>query len=211
MVLQVIGAGFGRTGTESMKKALEILGFDPCYHMYEVAKSDARVADWCRIAAGETPDWDAVFDGYWATVDWPGACYWRELVAAYPDAKVILSTRSAEIWYASMEKTIRPRMIGPVPQPNLSQIIVRDVVFGGKTDRASMIAAFEAHEDAVRNTVPAERLLVYELGSGWAPLCAFLGVDAPAIPYPSGNAPADFANRVAEFDRLAFRSGSNGG
>lgn len=207
MTLQVIGVGFGRTGTESLKRALEQLGHGPCYHMYEVAKSRERVDTWCRIAAGAAPDWDAVFDGFAATVDWPGAAYWRALVKAYPDAKVILGVRSAESWFASMEKTILPRMIGPVPQPNLSQIIVRDVVFGGRTDRDTLIDTYNAHIDAVQAAVPADRLLTYELGSGWGPLCAFLGVPVPDTPYPSGNDQDDFAARVGEFDRADFRSG----
>jgi Sulfotransferase domain len=93
MALRVIGAGFGRTGTHSLKLALEQLGFAPCHHMYEVRAHPEQLAFWQAAARGELPDWDEVFAGFAAQVDWPGARFWRELAEHFPHAKVILSVR----------------------------------------------------------------------------------------------------------------------
>jgi hypothetical protein len=106
MALEVIGAGFGRTGTMSMKSALEIIGFGPCHHMMEVTSNDAQRDIWRAIAAGETPDWEQAFAGYRSTVDWPGAYFWRELAARYPAAKIILTVRDPESWFESATNTI---------------------------------------------------------------------------------------------------------
>ena len=106
MALSVIGAGFGRTGTESMKLALEALGLGPCHHMKEGLPNPEQISLWRAVARGEPADWDQIFEGYRSAVDWPAAHYWRELAAHYPDAKVVLTVRSPESWYASMENTI---------------------------------------------------------------------------------------------------------
>lgn len=105
-MLNVIGAGFGRTGTTSLKVALEHLGFGPCFHMYELLAKPELMDDWIRLADGETVPWDQVFAGYSSTVDWPGTSYWRELVDAHPEAKVILTDRDADRWYESTYNTI---------------------------------------------------------------------------------------------------------
>ena len=110
MSLGVIGVGFGRTGTLSLKLALERLGFAPCEHITNLFDASARVDRWLeavrRKAAGTPIDWSLLFDGYWATVDWPGAYFWRELVVAMPDVPVVLTVRDPDRWYASAAGTI---------------------------------------------------------------------------------------------------------
>jgi len=197
MGLSIIGAGFGRTGTESLKKALEILGFGPCYHMFEVLPHADRVAIWRAAARGDTPDWDQVFAEYNATVDWPGAYFWRELSAHYPKAKIILSVRDAELWYDSMDKTILPILRDSDNADSMGVRLIAEGVFGGKIeDRDHMISVYNRNISEVQAQFGKDRLLTYELGSGWAPLCAFLGCPIPDRPYPRSNATDEFQGNV---------------
>jgi hypothetical protein len=213
MSLQVIGTGFGRTGTLSLKLALEELGFGPCYHMIETRKHLAHDAMWLALATGQSDDWRAILRGYRSSVDWPAILVWRELIAANPDAKVILTIRDPESWYESASKTIFQRMsehedaqkegraaADPMRQEHMQMVnaVVLHGAFGGDLSRVRAIQVFEAHNEEVRRTVPPERLLVYEAGQGWAPLCAFLGVPEPGIPYPKVNSTADFAMRFPD-------------
>ena len=201
MALQVIGAGFGRTGTESMKLALEMLGFGPCYHMYEVLPHIDRVDTWRAIADGAEADWDAIFDGYSATVDWPGAYYWRELAAHYPDAKILLTVRSPDSWYASMDKTILQVLRNPTEPDSIGQRLIRRNVFGGEVhDREHILAAYARNTAEVQAAFGPERLLTYTLGDGWGPLCAFLGCPVPDAPYPRSNAPGSFHTRLSAIE-----------
>lgn len=201
MGLKVIGAGFGRTGTESMKQALEMIGMGPCYHMYEVLPHKDRVTLWRGVAAGNTPDWDAVFDGFHSTVDWPAAAYWRDLVAHFPDAKVLLTVRDPDSWYASMEKTILKIVRSSVDEETLGIRLIRDLVFEGNVeDRDHVISIYERNIADVQAHVPSDRLLTYELASGWGPLCAFLDCDVPEEPYPSGNEETEFHVRLKTYE-----------
>lgn len=187
MGLKLIGAGLGRTGTLSLKVALEHLGFGPCYHAMEVGATARRSLPlWIDAIQGK-PDWDAIFDGYAATVDFPGCCFWRELLAHATDAKVILSVRDADDWFESVHQTIfSPTSGTPVFGESgqaLSRFLRRD--FGDRVgDRAFMTDYFRRWNQAVIDTVPAERLLVISSEAGWAPLCEFLGVAIPEVPYP---------------------------
>jgi hypothetical protein len=188
MVLRVIGAGFGRTGTDSMREALNILGFGPCHHMYEVNASEQQKRLWRAFVQGTPIPWEELFAGYGSCVDWPSAHYWRELAEFYPQAKVVLTYRTAESWWQSMEKTILLGMQTSTEPESLGIALVRDKVFGGRlADRAHAIAVYEENVRAVRATVPPDRLLVHTLGDGWEPLCAHLGVPVPVQPYPSRN------------------------
>lgn len=194
MPLEIIGTGFGRTGTESMRVALNLLSVGPCDHMTVLSADPERKARWLEMARGAAPDWEALYKGFRATVDWPGAYYWRELAAAYPQAKLILNWRPAEEWWASFEQTIlvalqqRRHM-----QNSLSACIVGEKVFGGRPeDRVHAIAVYEAHVAAVKAEVPAERLLVHRARDGWEPLCAHLGLPVPDLPYPRRNSTAAF-------------------
>lgn len=198
MALSVIGAGFGRTGTESMKLALEALGFGPCHHMSEVISNPVQLALWRRAGDGHLPDWNEAYAGYKSAVDWPTAYFWRELSEFYPDAKILLTVRDSGSWYDSFSKTILP-LIGPGNSPDsLGVKLLNKVVLGGRPDdRENCIAIYERNTAEVKAAFPPDRLLVYELGSGWQPLCDFLGVPVPAVPYPSVNSAAHFNDRMA--------------
>lgn len=196
MALKIIGAGFGRTGTESMKRALEMLGQGPCYHMYEVLPDPARIAVWRDLSMGVgTPDWDAIFDGYAACVDWPAVLHWRALADHYPDAKIILTHRSAESWYDSMDRTIL-QLLRPDPQAGGTLSV--QAQFGGDFSRDTLIRTYNAHVAEVQARFGPDRLLTYELGSGWGALCSFLGCDVPEHPYPRGNATEAFHQTNAD-------------
>ena len=209
VTLKVIGAGFGRTGTLSLKLALEELGLGPCYHMVETIAHPEHDAMWLAHARGETHDWRPVLAGYASTVDWPGLMIWKELAAANPDAKVILTVRDPEDWYASAAATIFARMlefeslradpdaVDPIRRGHMEMVnaIVVEKTFGGSLDREHAIAVFNAHNDEVRRSVPPGRLLVCKSEEGWYPLCAFLGVPVAATPYPKVNTTDDFVAR----------------
>ncbi|WP_108660000.1 sulfotransferase family protein [Acuticoccus kandeliae] len=204
MPLDIVGAGFGRTGTNSLKLALEALGFGPCHHMLEVRAHPEQQAHWCAIAAGAAPDWDAVFAGYRAEVDWPGARFWRELADHYPDAKVILTVRDPDAWFDSVQATIYPFMEDPSrhEDPMLRAraemahaLIVRQIFDGRLDDRAHAIGVFQAHIAEVQRTIAADRLLTYDIRSGWEPLCDFLDVPVPPGPMPHENTRSAFKAR----------------
>jgi sulfotransferase family protein len=200
MPLQVIGVGLGRTGTMSLKLALEQIGLGPCYHMAEVFLNPERVPLWIAAADGQ-PNWEAVFQGYASTMDYPACIYWRELTSAYPGAKVILSLRSADKWFESTQATIfsdaMDKRIRSSPLvPFFEKTVWRD--FGERIhDRDFMMAYFDRHTAAVKAAIPKQRLLVYEVSQGWEPLCEFLGVDAPATPFPRVNSREEMQQRMA--------------
>jgi hypothetical protein len=202
MTLKIIGSGLGRTGTLSLKAALEQLGFGPCHHMVEVFMHPDSVPHW--VAAGEgKADWEAIYGAYTSTVDYPGAAFWRELVAAYPDAKVVHSVRDPEKWFESTQATIfspdRPVDSPPGPMQDFFRVLFR--TFGDKMhDRTYMVDYFKRHTAEVVATVPKKQLLVYEAAQGWEPLCGFLGVAVPATPFPSVNSREDFNARRARAD-----------
>jgi hypothetical protein len=188
MTLKVIGAGFGRTGTDSMREALDILGLGPCHHMYEVNAHEEQKRMWRAFVQGAPLGWEQLFAGYGSCQDWPSAHYWRELVEFYPNAKVVLTYRTAESWWQSFAKTIVPSIEMSLEEESLGVALIRDKVFGGRPgDRAHAIAIYEANVRAVKATVAPERLLVHNLGDGWEPLCAHLRVPVPVQPYPSRN------------------------
>lgn len=201
MSLKVIGAGFGRTGTLSLKMALEQLGFGPCYHMVEVFKHPTHIPLWRKAHAGDATDWPALFEGYQATVDWPSCNLWAEQLAAFPEAKIILSRRDPAAWYRSIMSTIYPSSAAAAASDDPGQRafgafameVIWDRVFQGRLDdEAHVCATFEAHNAAVIAAAPKDRLLVFEASEGWGPLCDFLGVPVPETPYPRSNSTEDF-------------------
>ncbi len=212
MALKLIGAGFGRTGTASLKGALEDLGLNKCYHMQEVFRNPAHAPIWQAAAEGKPVDWDALLKGYRATVDWPGCTFYQELLEHYPDAKVLLNVRDPEAWYKSMIDTIyhvsRPagfsKSLVPLFIPRLRRFIsMNRAIIWQKTfdrsrfeDKAYALKIFNDHILEVKRVVPAEKLLVYEVKEGWEPLCAFLKVPVPDKPFPLLNDSAAF-NRQA--------------
>ncbi|WP_117210941.1 sulfotransferase family protein [Allorhizocola rhizosphaerae] len=210
--MKVIGVGVGRTGTLSLKAALERLGFGPCFHGRHVLDHPDRLPIWQSAARGEPVDWARLFHGYRSTVDWPGAAFWRPLAAAFPQAKLILTVRDPDAWYESVSKTIY-RMFGSdgeqaveqarriVPGLDVFTSFHRQMIWHGFfegrfADRAFAIDAYERHNAAVFNEAPSDRLLVMSPGAGWKPLCEFLEVPEPDEPYPHLNDPAKFWARV---------------
>jgi hypothetical protein len=170
MPLKVIGAGFGRTGTLSLKLALEQLGFGPCYHMIEVFKN-AEAPQWWIDAADGHPDWEKIFEGYSSTVDWPNATFYAELAEAYPEAKVILTERDPEEWFASTQATIFSPKLPRDPESvhfRMIQKVIGRLFDGRFDDHDKLIEVFKAHNARVREVIPPERLLVYQVSEGWA-------------------------------------------
>ncbi len=213
--IKVIGAGLPRTGTLTQKLALEQLGFSPCYHWVNVLADLNQVDVWNRALDGEAV-WDEVFAGQAATVDWPGGYFWRELMEAYPDAKVLLSVRDGEKWERSFRETIvglshgeaLMRLLasarGKVDPQWARYLELVDRMFWGPqgsfsegwAEPAQLIEQMERHNEEVKRGVPADRLLVWEVGEGWEPLCEFLGVPVPDGPLPHENDRDTFLERV---------------
>jgi sulfotransferase family protein len=217
--VKVIGAGFGRTGTASLKAALETLGFDPCYHMIEVFKHPGHAGFWQAAWREEPVDWDGLLGAYEATVDWPACTFYAELMNRYPDAKVLLSVRDPERWYQSTRNTIYQlgRVSSGSPLSRLSfalffllafgtfkagqgsmteEIVWRGTFDGKFEDKHHAIEVFNRHNEEVRRRVPKDRLLVYEVKEGWGPLCEFLGVEEPDKPFPHLNDAAEMRRRI---------------
>jgi hypothetical protein len=204
--MKVIGAGFGRCGTMSLKEALEQLGFGPCMHMIDVIREpqSARCDLWQQAADGDSVDWEELFAGWESTVDWPGCSFYRELMEVFPDAPVLLTVRDPDAWYDSAIKSIFAATLagrkgeltggtqGPPPPEAMRMmgtlIWGENGTFKGRFgDRAYAIDVFQRHNEEVRASVPPDRLLVHEVKQGWEPLCEFLGVPAPETPFPRLN------------------------
>ena len=213
-MVKVIGAGNGRTGTLSMKLALEQLGFGPCYHMYELMSEPERLPHWQNAFAGEAVDWATLFDRYQSTMDYPGFYFYDQILGAYPEAKVILTVRPADEWYESAKRTIyraapsptqKLRILTRLPfSPQLRKALpvfkladyMWDVIFEGRfEDRAYATNRFEEMNQAVIDTVPSNQLLVFNVGDGWEQLCGFLNVAEPTEPFPK-------TNQRSQFDEL---------
>ena len=206
MSLKVIGAGMPRTGTTSLKFALEILLGGHCYHMTDVFKNPEHSLLWCAAARGEPINWDELFSGCTAAVDTPTCLFWPELMQIYPQALVLLSVRDAQAWFESCSQTIfharrvrertkararaqagSPRADGAGQLRPMMSEVFRRMPFRPDSGRDTTIQGYERHNSAVRAGVPANRLLVWEPGDGWAPLCAALNVPVPGIPFPRLN------------------------
>jgi hypothetical protein len=205
--MDVIGAGFGRTGTLSLKIALEQLGFGPCMHMVQLLDDPERAVLFRRAAEGDLASLDKALAGQRATVDWPGTYFWRELVARHPQAKVVLTVRDPQRWYDSAHGTIFQAATNAPPPADdavaagsaMIHTLVWQGTFGGRfADREHAVRAFTEHNEAVRRVVPADRLLEFEVSQGWAPLCDFLGVPVPDVPFPRANDSASFRARIAQ-------------
>lgn len=215
MPLEVIGAGLGRTGTMSLKAALETLGFGPCYHMIEVFENPEHIPFWEAATRGEDVDWERIFSGYRAAVDYPEASFYKVLMERYPDAKVVLSVRDPERWYESARNTIYraseaansplifviarfvPRLRGMKRAVNMNDDLIWKRGFDGRfEDREYAMDVFRRHNEEAKRHVPPEKLLVYEVKEGWGPLCDFLGVPVPDEPFPRLNDTAEFQRRI---------------
>lgn len=224
--VEIIGAGWGRTGTASLKKALEILGHNPTYHMFEIMQRPEHADFWIRVADGQPYDFDEVFvcDGgkvkYTATVDFPSAKYWKEQLDRYPNAKVILTSRDPEKWYKSAMETIFSTMngcptqpfgfkvlnffqLGPVKGEFITKVIARDTL-AHDWSKDGLIRRYKAAVDRVMKECPKEKLLVFDVAEGWEPLCKFLGKPIPKEPFPHVNDAAEMKVRLARFNMLGW-------
>jgi hypothetical protein len=208
-MLEVIGAGLGRTGTTSLKAALQRLGLGPCHTMLGLFQEPDQIPVWQRASRGEPVDWKKVYAGYRSTVDWPGARFWREIAAAFPQGKIILTVRDPRSWYASAKSSIYAAAMQPLPASgvdpifaslwHMSREVVWDGVFHGRfADEEYALRVFEEHNRSVRDEADPDRLLVFEVGQGWQPLCEFLGVPAPDEPFPHVNDRSTFGASIQE-------------
>ncbi len=204
MSLKVIGAGYGRTGTSSLKSSLEKLGVGPCHHMIEIITHPEQARFWEALARGESVNWDEVFEGYNSSLDWPSCKFYKELADHYPQAKVILTLRDPKAWYKSVSETIMPSMKGPIILPNGKRVgppgefverLIGEQTFGKDFSEDHMIDVYLRHNEEVKRTIPKDRLLVFQATDGWEPLCKFLGVPVPAEPYPKLNTTEDMQAR----------------
>lgn len=224
MALEIIGVGFGRTGTDSTREALNLLGF-PCYHMREVLrnpKNKSHLAFWCEVAdaeAGVQHDWSRVFASYRATVDNPAACVWRELLEACPEAKVLLTLHPGgpDAWYDSTVETIyAPERMWQArvlelftPFGRRFMPMARKLIWGRfyedtLEDRSAAIERYHRHCEDVRSAVAPDRLLVFQVSQGWQPLCDFLGVPVPDEDFPHTNDRATTKKTIAGIVRGAY-------
>ncbi len=215
--MRLIGAGLPRTGTLSQKVALEMLGLGPCYHMVNVLGDLDQAPKWMQALEGNA-DWEDIFGEHQSTVDWPGSYYTKELAEAYPDAKVLLSTRDGEKWAKSMYDTIWGLFWGDMLIRDLSAARERVdpkwaaycdmmrtmwresglVPTGADTTPEMMASAMEAYEEDIKRSLPADRLLVWSVADGWEPLCEFLELPVPDQPFPHLNDTDTFIDRIID-------------
>ena len=218
--LQVIGVGLHRTGSMSVKAALERLGFGPCYHGMEALRRSTDGDHWlAAYDAGGDFDWSLIFDGYRATLDWPTAYFWEQLATAYPDAKILLTDRDPESWWDShvtmfqrgaefgQQLTDEERQWAEesgFARMQAALGTIAPAIFDGRVfDKAHCLRVFTAHHERVRRTVPAERLLVYRVQEGWDPLCRFLDVNIPNEPFPRVNVGDNLVHNIRTAMHLA--------
>jgi hypothetical protein len=183
--MKLIGAGFGRSGTMSLKAALEQIGYGPCYHMKITMFRYLHMRFFMRAWEKRKVNWKKFYRGYNSVVDWPSCSFYKDLMAEFPDARVILNVRDPESWYDSMKETIYaivPRF--PFWFPRAIKRIHSEIIWSGDLkgvfeDREKCLEVYRQHIEDVKRTVPAERLFVYNVREGWKPLCEFLDVPVP--------------------------------
>ncbi|MGB5621996.1 MAG: sulfotransferase family protein [Gammaproteobacteria bacterium] len=203
MTIKVFGAGVGRTGTYSLKLAINQLGLGPCHHMEAVLHNmSVQVPMWSAAVDGR-PDWQAIYDGFESAVDWPTAGFFRELIEVYPSARFVLTLRDPERWAdsfgATIYKLIAERDQGPPEMQawlEMAAGVISKTGFPEGLDRDALVRGFEAHNEAVKATIPASQLLVYQVKQGWGPLCEFLDTPVPDEEFPRTNDRAEFWDRV---------------
>ncbi|KAL5364693.1 P-loop containing nucleoside triphosphate hydrolase protein [Aspergillus floccosus] len=212
--MKVLALGVGRTGTASLRIALERLGYLKCYHMMSASMEnppdclmwhDALCAKYDGVGEFGRKEWDQLLGECQAVCDWPACAFAKELIEAYPNAKVILTTRDVDSWHASVMKTVHWRVSDPEHRfvsnfswaagmyyPMLNKFF--ETFFRGDFPNKGKQVYLD-HVEEVRSLVPPERLLEYKISDGWGPLCEFLGEEVPDTPFPRGNDMADFFKR----------------
>ena len=203
MTLRVIGAGVGRTGTNSLQLALEHLLGGRCYHMLEVFPHPEDIDVWHQAALGRPPDWRVFLQDWVAAVDWPASAFWEGLAESFPDALILLSVRDAESWWASASNTILGAFERAPESPwrSMVEAMFRHTFTADIFNKEAAIAAFEGHNDYVRMHAPRARLLEWHPGDGWEPLCHALGLPVPELPFPHVNTTEDFQQRASSASR----------
>jgi hypothetical protein len=219
MSIKIIGAGLPRTGTNTLKNALETLGYSKTYHMKELLVNPDKLHHWLTLQSTGTTNWDELYEGYEATVDFPAYPWYKEHLKQYPDAKVIFTTRPFDKWYDSVHSTVWQAGPQTLPEklammskllfnPRLRKVIkcvklakkriFQDTLEGKFEDKAFAEQAFNNHLEDVKATVPADKLLIYDVRDGWPPLCKFLGVEEPKEPLPHLNKKENFKTMLVD-------------
>lgn len=211
MSMKILGAGLGRTGTYSLKLALELLDYGKCYHMFELLKQRSDITYWEQLENNEDVDYESLFEGYQSTVDYPSCCYIEQLIKVYPDAKVILTTRNFESWHSSALKTILTinptiiQMVGIIlKQPfskkarDLRRIgdYINKIIDRRMLNINEARVLYEEHNQRIKDLVPADNLLIYDVLEGWEPLCRFLNRDIPVVDFPHENRRSVFSSKI---------------
>ena len=214
--MKVFGAGFGRTGTMSLKFALEKLRIGPCYHMREVVSRPSHIKLWYDISRGEHPNWNRLFSGFNSAVDFPVCLFYKQLINKFPDAKFILTLRDFDTWYISTANTIYKvptilpdwfeRVVYPIRMFIVMQVnlIWVGLFKNNFSDRESTKLVYYEHIESVKKIIPADKLLIYNVIEGWEPLCEFLNVDVPDIPFPKVNDTAEMLRNFAIIKMLPY-------
>ena len=214
--MKVFGAGFGRTGTMSLKIALEKLGTGPCYHMREVITHPSHIKLWYDISRGEDPNWNRLFSGFNSAVDFPVCLFYEQLINKFPDAKFILTLRDFDTWYISTANTIYkvpsilPDWFKGVVYPIRIFIAMQvNLIWVGLfknnfSDRESTKLIYYEHIECVKKIIPTEKLLIYNVKEGWGPLCEFLDVEVPGIPFPKVNDTAEMLRKFAIIKMMPY-------
>lgn len=211
MSVKIIGAGFPRTGTMSLKRGIEALGFGPCYHMIDFVRDNSTIDFWEQKFKRQNNDWSTLLNQHQSIVDFPGSLFYKELMAFYPEAKVILTVRDSESWYESVRSTVistgkdigkkeisKAEKLRVENFKRMRQLIWSEVFEGRQNDKAYMINRYEQHNANVKEMVPSEMLLEYNVKDGWGPLASFLEVETPVSSFPHANLRADFHNMLAD-------------
>ncbi|HSX28776.1 MAG TPA: sulfotransferase [Candidatus Saccharimonadales bacterium] len=194
--LKIIGAGMWRTGTVSLKSALETLTEQPSHHMTELLIHPQQVNEWLSVVNGMRPNWDYLLHDYGSTLDWPSLAFWNDLQQTYPDALVLLSTRDPEEWWQSVSATVLKsaptRETARSPWELLVVALFENYFVGRLPTKRQAIQAYNEHNDLVRRTVAPNRLIEWTPSDGWTPLCRALDKPIPDRPFPHLNTAAEY-------------------
>lgn len=212
MALKVIGTGLPRTGTASLKGALQLLGYQQTYHMDNLLNNPAMVKYWVELFDTGKTDFDVLFDGFTASTDFPGFFAYKALLKKYPESKFILTTRDLDSWYDSIHKTVFQAVTSffakETPTDSMRRVegvfqLLDRYLFGQFfngtfTDKEKTLSIVKAYLQEVKQNIPDGQMLVYEISEGWEPLCDFLDLPVPDLEFPYKNKREDFNTMIAK-------------